>query len=50
LNIPLYVSNVQQNNGGRELELKDLFSEWQEQSAGLRKDMTELFKTIESDL
>jgi len=46
LNIPLYVSNVQQSNGKKELELKDLLSEWQEQSAILRKDMTVLFKTI----
>ncbi len=50
LNIPLYVSNVQQNNGQKEVKLKDLLREWQEQSADLRKDMPELFKTIESGL
>ena len=50
LNIPLYVSNVKQNNGPKQIELNALFKEWQEQSSVLRKDMAKLFKTIESDV
>jgi len=50
LNIPLYVSNVQQGNGQKEVQLNVLLREWEEQSACLRKDLTILFQTIESDL
>ena len=50
LNISLYVSNVQQNNGQKEVELEVLLQEWQEESACLREDLIDLFRTIESDL
>ncbi|MDP3981590.1 MAG: class I SAM-dependent DNA methyltransferase [Chlamydiota bacterium] len=50
LNIPLYVSNVQQGNGNCDAQLKDLLRVWQEGSASLRKDIDGLFKMIEKEL
>ena len=50
LNIPLYVSNVQQGNGQKEVGLKVLLQKWEEKSACLRKDLKALFEMIESDL
>ena len=44
LNIPLYVSNVQQTNGQKEIRLKDLLQKWEKQSCCLRKDMKNLFE------
>jgi len=50
LNIPLYVSNVQQGNGNNDGQLKDLLCAWQEGSAGLIRNMEGLFKLIEKEI
>ncbi|MHB8579905.1 MAG: type I restriction-modification system subunit M [Ignavibacteriaceae bacterium] len=47
LNIPLYVSNV--NNGNNNKKLNELFKEWQHSSDDLKKSMNELFKTLEQN-
>ena len=46
LNIALYISNV--SNGKTNNTLSSLFEDWQKSSADLKKNMAELFKTIES--
>ena len=38
LNIALYVSNVQQKNGNRDVQLKDLLRDWQKESVQLRNE------------
>ena len=50
LNIPLYVSNVQQTNGQKKGQLKDLLQGWEKQSRCLRKDLKNLFEAIASGL
>ncbi len=50
LNIPLYVSNVQQTNGQKKVYLTNLLQEWEKQSRCLQKDLKELFETIEGGL
>ncbi len=46
LNIPLYVSNVQ--NGIKEKSFGQLFLEWEESSKNLKTDMENLFNTLET--
>ena len=50
LNIPLYVSNVQQTNGQKKVYLTNLLQEWEKQSRCLQKDLKKLFETIASGL
>jgi len=50
INIPLYVSNVQQTNGQKKVYLTNLLQEWEKQSRCLQKDLKKLFETIASGL
>jgi len=50
LNISLYVSNVQETNGQKKIDLENLLQVWKKQSHCLQKDLKNLFEMIASGL